>query len=398
MYLTKDEEAILDGVKGEAAATAMRLLTTIGDIFNAERLIPVVSAQVSGISYKTIGDVGLEFIEEFARKGAKVTVYTTINPTGMDLDNWREMGIPEDFAVKQERIVSAFREMGANPTCTCTPYILPERPRMGNHLAWAESSAVIYANSILGARTNREGGPVALASAVIGKTPLYGYHLDENRLPTIRIDVKTKLKDELDFSLLGYFIGKRAPYEIPLIELDNTTLNEVNLKALGAGMATSGSQALYHIEGFTPECKRVKFRVNERIVVERHDLSNVRESLSEQFEPEYICIGCPHCNIEEIKIISNIARESRFKKSLLIYTSRHVWSIAKKRGYLDNILRAGGSVVKDTCMVVSPIEHIGIRQIITNSTKAAHYLSSLSKVKTNLRNLTEALNYARYGR
>jgi len=397
MYLSKDEEAILEGSRGEASAIAMKLLVTIGDIFDAQRLIPVKSAQVSGISYKTIGEEGLEFIEEFARKGATVNVYTTINPAGMDIENWREMSVPEDFARKQERIVSALQKMGAKPTCTCTPYLLPERPRFGDHIAWAESSAVIYANSIIGARTNREGGPTALASAIIGKTPLYGYHLEENRAATMRVRVKANLENELDFSLLGYFIGKNVPDKIPLIELEKSNLNEVNLKALGAGMATSGSQGLYHIKGFTPECKQRVFDIGERIVVERSNLSDIKESLSEQCSPEFICIGCPHCSIDEMEYISNIAVKGRFRKRLIIYTSRHVWSIAKKRGYLDKIINAGGRVVRDTCMVVSPIEEVGIDEVVTNSTKAAHYLSSLSRVKTVLKTLGEALEYARNG-
>ncbi|MBS7626045.1 aconitase X catalytic domain-containing protein [Candidatus Bathyarchaeota archaeon] len=397
MYLSKDEEAILEGSRGEAAAIAMKLLVTIGDIFDAQRLIPVTSAQVSGISYKTIGDEGLEFIEEFARKGAAVNVHTTINPAGMDMENWREMRVPEDFAQKQERIVSALQKMGAKPTCTCTPYLLPERPKFGDHLAWAESSAVMYVNSIIGARTNREGGPAALASAVIGKTPLYGYHLEENRTPTIGIHVKSNLENELDFSLLGYYIGKNFPDKIPLIELEKSNLNEVNLKALGAGMATSGIQGLYHIKDVTPECKQRVFDVCERIIVERSNLSDVKESLSEQCSPEFICIGCPHCSIDEMEYISNIAVKGRFKKRVIIYTSRHVWSIAKKRGYLDRIINAGGRVVRDTCMVVSPIEKVGIGEVVTNSTKAAYYLSALSRVKTVLKSLGEALEYARNG-
>ncbi|MEM3595629.1 MAG: aconitase X, partial [Candidatus Bathyarchaeia archaeon] len=159
----------------------------------------------------------------------------------------------------------------------------------------------------------------------------------------------------------------------------------------------SGSQGLYHIKGVTPECKERVFDICERITVESCSLSEVKESLSEQCSPEYVCIGCPHCSIDEMEYISNIAVKGRFKKRLIIYTSRHVWSIAKRRGYLDRIINAGGRVVRDTCMVVSPIEKIGIGEVVTNSTKAAYYLSALSRVKTVLKSLGEALEYARNG-
>ena len=395
MYLTKEEERILDGEQGEAPATAMKLLVAVGDVFGATKLIHAESAQISGISYKTIGDAGLEFIESLAESEAKASIYATMNPAGMDLENWREMGIPEEFAAKQSRIVSALKEIGVSPTCTCTPYLLTRRPVFGDHLAWAESSAVIYANSILGARTNREGGPMALASAIIGKTPMYGLHMNENRVPTVEVTVGSELTSELDFSLLGFLIGSRMPHDVPLITLPRGSVDNTSLKALGAGMATSGGQALYHIAGLTPEWNILgKNTPRDRVSVDRLDLDRTKESLSKDSRPEDICIGCPHCNIEEIERISQMSKERRFVRRLLVFTSRYVWNLAKARSSLERITEAGGKVIKDTCMVVAPLSDLGVTRVLTNSAKAAHYLPSLCDASVGLRSLKECLEYA----
>ncbi|MEM3004316.1 MAG: aconitase X catalytic domain-containing protein [Candidatus Bathyarchaeia archaeon] len=395
MYLSKEEERILDGEEGEAAATAMKLLAAIGDIFDAERLIPIESAQVSGVSYKTIGDSGLEFIESLAEDDAQASVYATTNPAGMDLENWREMGISQEFAKKQMRIVVALSKMGIEPTCTCTPYLLSKPPKLKEHLAWAESSAVIFANSVLGARTNREGGPTSLASAIVGKTPLYGLHQDENRKPKINVYVKTRLENELDFSLLGFCIGKIAPGEIPLVDLSGQSADVDSLKSLGASMATSGGQALYHVRGLTPESRMFKnSTLREKIEVGRSDLDSIRESLSTDDSSEYVCIGCPHCSIEEIETISRVSEGRRFTKKVMVFTSRYTWGLARSRGLLESITKAGGSVVKDTCMVVAPLEEMGIRKVVTNSAKAAYYMPLLGGVCASLKHLEGALEYA----
>ncbi len=398
MYLTKEEEKCLDGERGDALATALKLLVTIGDIFEAERLIPVKSAQISGISYKTIGDAGLEFIENFAKLGAKTTVRTTTNPAGMDLEQWKKMGVPKDFAQKQTRIISALISMGASPTCTCTPYLLEERPKNGDHIAWAESSAVIYANSVVGARTNREGGPAALASAITGKTPLYGIHLDENRVPATEVDVKVELKDELDYSLLGFLIGEGSHEKIPLINLHGCIPDTVCLKALGASMATSGGHAIYHIRNLTPESRRFnQLNLREKISVERSDLERVKGSLSTESCPDVVCVGCPHCSIEEIRKISRWVEGKRLRRHLSVFTSRHVWSLGKAEGCLDSIVRAGGDVVRDTCMVVAPFEQMGISKVMINSAKAAYYLPTLCSTGVRLGNLEECLEHAVHG-
>ncbi|MGQ0796861.1 MAG: aconitase X, partial [Methanobacteriota archaeon] len=164
----------------------MRILVAIGDLYGAERLVRIASAHVSGASLKMIGDPGLEFLEDFART-ARVVVPTTVNPLGTDLRQWRELGVPPEFAEKQARIARAYEAMGVAPSYTCTPYET-HRPSFGEHLAWSESNAVCFANSVVGARTNREGGPSALAAAVVGSTPAYGLHVDAGRQPTLVVE------------------------------------------------------------------------------------------------------------------------------------------------------------------------------------------------------------------
>src|SRR4030042_2065466 len=175
----------------------MEILTALGDIYGAERLLKVGSVQVAGGSYHNLGDAGLEFLNELAKDG-RVKVLTTLNPAGMDLENWRNLGISEEFAEKQNLVIDAFEKMGIVISCTCTPYLIGNLPRYGEHVAWSESSAVTFANSVIGAMTNREGGPSALAAALRGKTPNYGLHLDEKRVPNIHVQVNaslTKLSD-----------------------------------------------------------------------------------------------------------------------------------------------------------------------------------------------------------
>jgi len=227
MQLTKEEEKMLNGEYGNAVKKSMQILTALGDIYGAEKLIKVGSVQIAGVSYHNLGDAGLEFLDELAKDG-RVMVITTLNPAGMDLDNWRNLGISEEFAKKQKLVIEAFRKMGIIVSCTCTPYLIGNLPRYGEHIAWAESSAVTFANSVIGAMTNREGGPSALAAALVGKTPMYGLHLEENRIPDIHVEVKTELKKFSDWGALGFCIGKNASNKIPYI----TGIKEAALEEL----------------------------------------------------------------------------------------------------------------------------------------------------------------------
>src|SRR5881409_4522017 len=212
MRLTATQRHLVEeGTDGQRKA--MEILLTVGRLADAPRLIPITSAHVSGASYKMIGDPGLEFLEDFAQT-ARVSVPTTVNPLGTDLAQWQDLGVPATFAEKQGRIARAYEAMGVRPTYSCTPYLLGVRPAFAEHVAWAESSAVCFANSVLGARTNREGGPAALAASVAGVTPNYGFHLDEGRRATMIVDVRARLRGHR-FSLVGLLAGRRASGGVP---------------------------------------------------------------------------------------------------------------------------------------------------------------------------------------
>ncbi|MGQ4913318.1 MAG: aconitase X [Candidatus Asgardarchaeia archaeon] len=389
MYLTKEEERMLNGEYGKGVEKAMRILVTLGDIYNAEKMIPISSAQISGISYKSIGDAGTEFLEDFANSGVKVRVTATMNPAGMDLEDWKKMGIPEDFAKNQLRIINALTKMGVIPIPSCTPYFHGFYPRFNEHVAWAESSAVAFVNSVIGARTNREGGPSALAAAITGRTPYYGLHIKENRAPKVAFKVNTNLVGILDFSLLGYFIGLTAKKEIPFI-YGVKEVSAEELRSLGAGMASSGGIPMFHMDNITPESK--DFEVpGEVIEVESKELEDVREKITTSEDVDLVALGCPHLTIKEIMNYYNFFKSHPPKHKVWLCTSRPVKEFFKNQGIVTELEKLNVLVVADTCMVVAPLEEMGIKSIGLDSTKAAHYSRNLSKLKVKLGKLEEII-------
>src|SRR5512139_2054742 len=237
MKLTIEEQSMLAGDHSRALRKAMEILAALGSIYGVERMLPVTSVQIAGVSYDNLGEAGLEFLQEMADGGGQARVLTTLNPAGMDVENWQALGIPADFAADQQRVLEAFARMGVQVTCTCTPYLSGNTPGFGEHIAWAESSAVCYANSVLGARSNREGGPSALAAALTGKTAEYGFHLDETRQPAVSVDVCVGLDGTTDLGALGKVVGEKLGNRVPYIKGIGYATTE-QLKSLCASIAT----------------------------------------------------------------------------------------------------------------------------------------------------------------
>ena len=384
---------MLAGERGEVVERMFRLLVRLGDIYGADKMIPVGSVQVAGVSYKSIGDPGLEFLEDIAKKGVRVKVPTTLNPAGMDLDEWKDLGFSEEFAKKQLRIMDAFKRMGIMMTVTCTPYLVGNLPRFGEHIAWSESSAVSFANSVMGARTNREGGPSALAAAICGVTPNYGLHLDENRSPTVVVNVNAKLNDSADFGALGYHVGKLVRKGIPYFKgLNHVDVDQ--LKALGAAMAASGAVALYHVENITPEAALVETTGLAGIEVGDEELRETYKVLNTGSDPDIVILGCPHASLKELADLACKLEGKLVKKPLWICTSRAVKDAAARMGFVELITKAGGRVVSGTCMVVSPIEQMGYRTTGVNSGKAANYLPGFCKQQVVFKKLDDLLEGA----
>jgi len=390
VYLTEEEEKMLSGGHGEVVERSFRLLVRLGEIYGADRMVPIGSVQVAGVSYKSIGDPGLEFLEDIAEKGAKVRVPTTLNPPGMDLEDWKELGFPEDFAEKQLRIIDTFKKMGIMMTATCTPYLVGNLPRFGEHIAWSESSAVSFANSVIGARTNREGGPSALAAALCGVTPNYGLHLDENRRPSFLVKVDAELKSNSDFGALGYHVGKIVKDKVPYFwGIKDADVDQ--LKALGAAMAASGAVALYHVEGLTPEAGLMNPSGLEEIEVGDRELREAYEKLNTGKDPDIIILGCPHASLKEIATLACKLEGKRLRKPLWICTSRITKEAATRMGFTGLIEKAGGKVVADTCAVVSPIERMGYRTTAVDSGKAANYLPGFCRQQVVFKSLDDLL-------
>jgi len=395
MRLNQEEKEMLDGKYGKATKKSMEILATLGEIFDAENMIDVHSVQIAGVSYDNLGEAGLEFLNEMAEDG-KVRVLTTLNPAGMDRENWQALGIDEEFAKNQNRAIDAFAKMGIITTCSCTPYLIGNTPHYGQHIAWAESSAVCYSNSVIGARTNREGGPSALAAALTGKTPNYGYHLDSNRYGQILVKVNTPVKGTDEFGVLGKLIGdklvelgKKIPY---ITEIPSATVEE--LKSFCASVATYGGTALFHMDGITPEYNKYPKPSETVFEISHDDLDNARaELIDDNIEIDFVSVGCPHASIHEIANLSKLLQGKEVKKEFWITTARPTKKIADEAGYSKIIEDAGAKFAADTCCVVAPIKG-RFKGIMVDSAKACYYGRAKNKFKVKIGSIEDCIEEA----
>ena len=396
--LTDDERDMLAGAGGPATRKAMEILVALGAIYGAEHMAPVTSVQIAGVSYDNLGEAGLQFLSEMADGGGKARVLTTLNPAGMDLENWQALGISPQFAERQQRVIDAFARMGVVTTCTCTPYLSGNVPGFGEHIAWAESSAVCYANSVIGARTNREGGPSALAAALTGRTPAYGYHLDEARRPAVTVDVRARVATTDEFGALGKAIGERvsdakglqrplgSASEKPVALIRGIgTAGVEELKAFCASIATYGGAALFYMQGITPEAEPMEPPAAV-MAIQQADLDAARRSMTDAAEGEvdFVSLGCPHLSIQEIARLAQLLDGQTVRKEFWITTSRPVKQVADRMGYTRIIEASGAKFATDTCCVVAPIKG-RFKAMATDSAKACYYAYAKNKFKTVLK-------------
>ncbi|HWQ63402.1 MAG TPA: aconitase X catalytic domain-containing protein [Methanospirillum sp.] len=385
MFLTAEEEAVLAGEEGPTRQQLMEILVAMGKVFEAEKMVPIRSAQVSGASYKTIGRWGLEWLSSL---DAKASVPAILNPVGMDRIRWKEMEIDPVFAKNQLDVIAAYERLGIRLECTCTPYYLTIT-EYGDHLAWSESSAVAYANSVIGARTNREGGPSALAAAILGRTPAYGLHLVENRSPVLSFHVEDapEKSDESWYGALGYLAGKIAGNRVPIFTGIRPSRDQ--LKNLGAAMAATGATALYHVQDITPEARVFKYDTSalESITITASEVADVYSSA----EPDAVAIGCPHCSDEELTKIAEKLQGCRVKKPLYIFAAKGV--ITRSAESVGIIEKSGARVFADTCMVVSPaLEQY--KTIMVSSGKALAYVPNMCGAASVIGTLDDCLSAA----
>ncbi|MGA1866167.1 MAG: aconitase X, partial [Thermoplasmatota archaeon] len=375
-------------------AFAMKILVNLGDLEDASRLVPIVSAHISGVSYHTAGEALIRLLEELTGMSATVSVPTSLNPAGMDLALWKDIGFPDDFAEKQLRIIDLYSKLGIDLTCSCIPYEIPRRVQaigMGDHLAWSESNAVIYANSMVGARTNRESGISALAAAILGKTPLWGMHLDGPRMPTLEVKMEGTMEAH-HYDLLGVYIGSDHNSDVVVFKGMPPDADTGSIKHLGAAMAAKGGHAIFHVDGITPEQDLVKRAREARTIEEKLTLTTreLERRKDELYPPpgdgiDTFVLGCPHFDLSEFQRLKGLlsGRKLRKGKRLIIFTSRSIIELLDRQIF-RSLVGSGVEIYADTCMVVAPLRSIGIDSVGTDSGKAAHYIPRMSGVETRL--------------
>lgn len=393
MKLTEEEKRMLAGEFGDFTKKAMDILVTLGKIYGAGKMCKIYNVHSPGVSYRVTGNAGLNFVKDAAYKfGCKMKCMTTLNTIGIDYDKAEELKFSKNFIEKQREILKAYEKLGALGTYTCTPYLIGNIPKFGEHVAWGESSAIAYVNSILGARTNREGGPTALAAAITGRVPAYGLHLDENRTGDFLVKVEADLQSDRDYGLLGYYVGQQVENRIPVFEgIENPTSE--NLKSLSAALASSGAVALYHIIGVTPEAQNKEDIIDEgveEIVFTEKEKQEVFDKFNYTGDTDMVVIGCPHCSIVEMKNIAELLRNKTVKSEVWILTSKPVEALAERLGFKRTILESGAQVVTDTCPVLAETVR-DYNLMVTNSAKMAHYAPGLWNVDTTLIPLEECI-------
>ncbi|GEQ78125.1 hypothetical protein CTTA_5130 [Comamonas testosteroni] len=407
MHLTDEEQQMLDGANGPAVQKAMQILVALGEGFGAKRLIKTNNVHMAGSSVLVAEEAGTRWVEDLRAQGGNFITRVTTNPTAVDPTQWEEIGIPESDNKLQIRLTDAYAGMGANTCNTCIPYLVGNSPRFGEHMAWGESSAVVYANSVCGARTNREGGPSGMASALTGRTPEYGFHLKENRYGKFLIKVETTLQDMTDYGTLGCFAGKIAGQDTPVFTgiPSDPTLEE--LKALSAALASSGAVSMFHAVGVTPEAPTLEeaFGGNEPEKVYVFD--DAEKAKIEAFlnkEPsdhvDWILIGCPNASVQEIREVANALEGKKVHEEVTLWvtTAGSMYAMAERMGYIKTIEEAGGVVVRETCpflarsRVIAPKK--GYKTLTTNSAKMAFYAPGQFGLPTHYGNLPRVMQAA----
>jgi len=394
--LTDPEKAMLDGRDGRATRKAMEILVALGEIYGAEDLVEVRSVQVSGVSYHNLGDAGLQWLQEMA-EGGQVRALTTLNPAGMDLKAWFDQGIDPGFAEQQLRVVRAYAALGIAPTCTCTPYLVGNLPAPGEHVAWAESSAVTYANSVIGARTNREGGPSALAAALTGRTPRYGLHLDTNRIPTVDVVVDGPVEHTAHWGALGRCIGRDCGDRVPRLQLASPATLP-GLKSLCAAVVTHGGSPLFFIDGVTPAPAAAPDRFEDSIRYSGQDLDDVLDELDDGgAQVDMVCLGCPHASLQELSGIAARLDGRTVRVETWICTARPTADAARELGLVQSLEAAGAKVVCDTCFAVAPLQRAGAT-VATDSVKGCYYGRGHNGLRMHVGSVSRCLDAALSGR
>lgn len=408
----RDLAPLLAGTAGPAAALAARILAETARLLGTDRLVPVASAHIDGCLYH--GDAGVLFAERLVDGGGRVAVPTTLNVGALDLLHAGRVRFPDAVRAMAGRMVVAYEALGCRPTWTCAPYQAGHRPALGQHVAWGESNAVAFANSVLGARTNRLGDFLDICCALTGFAPETGLHLDENRRAEVVVDVSglgDALKAEDAFyPVLGSLVGALAGSAVPAIVGLPASVDEDRLKALGAAAASSGAVALFHAVGSTPEASTLEAALGGRPAVEtiRVDPAMIRaardrlSTAETEAGPDAIAIGSPHLSIAEFATLERLLAGRTARLPIYACTSRFVWDILAEEGHSATLEAAGVVPVVDTCVVVAPIlpdfDPGREKVLMTSSGKFAHYAPGNTGWATLYGSLADCVETAVAGR
>ena len=387
----------------------MSILVRMAEVVGAREMIDITRAHIDATIY--VGDAGLGFAERLAALGGRVSVPSTLNVSGLDESHWQEWAVPPEWAAKAHRQMAAYQKMGTLPIWTCAPYQTEHAPRLGEQIAWGESNAIAFANSVLGARTERYPDYLDVAAAIAGRVPAVGLHLEENRGGQLVLDlgaVPEAVSSRDDFyPVLGHLVGKLASERIPVLAGLNARPTEDQLKALGAAAASSGSVALFHVVGTTPEAPTLEAALRgrsaeETIRVGLEELRAARRELETATgeELDLVVLGSPHFSFEEMKRLSPLleGRERHPKVTFLVTTSRLMRDLASAAGLLRTLEVFGGRVTVDTCILATPMLPKSVRRIMTNSGKYALYSPGLLGVEVAYGSLEDCVSSAVAGR
>ncbi len=413
LHLTERDRAMFDGAEGPAPQLAMAILVRMADVYGAAELMDISQAHIDSTIY--LGDATLEFAERLASLGARVAVPTSLNVSGVDECGWKDWAVKPEWAAKAARQMLAYERMGAVPMWTCAPYQTHMRPVFGQQIAWGESNAIAFANSVIGARTERYPDLLDICCAITGRVPAVGLHLTENRAGQmlLRLDgvPEALQRDDQFFPVLGHLVGRLAEDRIPVIDGIVVSPLEDQLKAFAAAAASSGRVALFHMVGVTPEAPTLEAAFQGQaalkgcatsIAIAIADLRAARRELTtaDGRELDMVILGSPHFSLAEFSLLAPLVagRKAHPRVKFLITSSRLMKERAQETGVLDPIVSFGAQITLDTCILASPMLPPEIQLLMTNSAKYAYYAPSLLNTRVTFGSLADCVQSAIEGR
>jgi predicted aconitase len=409
LVLSENDQAMLRGERGAAAQLAMSIVVRMAEVYGAASLMDISQAHIDSTIY--LGDATLEFAERLAGLGARVAVPTSLNVSGVDECGWKDWAVDPVWAAKAARQMLAYERMGAVPTWTCAPYQTRMRPVFGQQIAWGESNAIAFANSVIGSRTERYPDLLDICCAITGRVPAVGLHLTENRAGQLLVrlvDVPAPVQQDAQFfAVLGHLVGKLSEDCIPVVDGITVQPAEDELKAFAAAAASSGRVALFHLVGITPEAptREAAFQGREPQLVHDVTFERLRQARAELTtsdgdDLDMVILGSPHFSVDEFRALAPLVEGQRAhpRVQFLVTSSRLMRERAEEAGALAPVLAFGARITLDTCILASPMLPPEIKRLMTNSAKYAYYAPSLLDARVTFGSLSDCVRSAVAGR